>query len=156
MSDIKAWSMAVCMAALGCAAIRLLAPKAGSGKWFPLITSSFFLCTLILPALRLFTLPSLDVALLPEAVVSELLTERVQAQLHEQVEGAVTALVEEILRERGITAKKVGVITDTSEDGGIYMKQVTVRVDTQGAAQATVLREVLEAQLQTTVVIETE
>ena len=156
MNGLKAWSIAICMAALGCAAIRLLAPKAGSGKLFSLITSSFFLCALLLPAFQLFSLPSLEVELLPESVVSELLAERVQTQLHEQVESAVTALVETALRERGITAEKVDVITDISEDGGIYMQQVTVQVDTRDAPQAAVIREGLEAQLQTTVVIETK
>ncbi len=156
MNGLKAWSIAICMAALGCAAIRLLAPKAGSGKLFSLITSSFFLCALLLPAFRLFSLPSLEVELLPESVVSELLAERVQTQLHEQVESTVTALVETTLRERGITAEKVDVITDISEDGGIYMQQVTVQVDTRDAPQAAVIREVLEAQLQTTVVIQTK
>ena len=156
MSEIRAWSAAVCMAALGCSAVRLLAPKAGSGKLFSLITSSFFLCALALPLLNITSLPELKIDLLPSDVVTELLEERVTEQLTEQVEAAAVAFVEEAMTERQLCPKKVEVITDTSESGGIYMKQITIYVDKQSVPGTSLVREVVEKSLGTTVVVKAE
>ncbi|MBR5539806.1 MAG: hypothetical protein IKU56_00305 [Clostridia bacterium] len=156
MNEIRAWSAAVCMASLGCSAIRLLAPKVGSGKLFSLITASFFLCALALPLLNMTSTPELEVDLLPSDVVAGLLEQRVTEQLTVQVEAAVCAVVDEAMAARNIAAKKVEVITDTSESGGIYMKRITIYVDKQSVPIAAVVREVLEKQLETTVVIKTE
>ncbi len=156
MNGIRAWSAAVCMAALGCSAVRLLAPKAGSGKLFSLITASFFLCALALPLLNMSSLPELEMDLLPPDVVTGLLEERVTEQLTEQVEAAAVTFVEEAMAARNITPKKVEVMTDTSESGGIYMKQITIYVDKQSVPIAAVVREVLEKSLETTVVVKME
>lgn len=153
MNGIKLWSAAVCMAALGCAAVRLLATKAGSGKMFRLMTSTFFVCALLLPMSELCVSFSPNMDLLPSAVVDDLLEERVTEQLSEQVRETVTSLVTATLKEYGVTAEKITVITDISPNGAIYMKQVTVCVDKQNAAQVAMVREVLQAQLQTEVVI---
>lgn len=156
MNSIKAWSMAVCMAALGCAAIRLLATKTGSGKIFQLMTSTFFVCALILPLSKLVVFVSPHMEWLPSAMVDDLLDERVQEQLITQVRERVTALITTTLSEQGVTTEKITVTTDISPSGAIYMKQIIVCVDKQNVARATAVREVLETQLQTTVVIETK
>ncbi len=156
MSEIRAWSAAVCIAALGCSAIRLLAPKTGSGKLFSLILSSFFLCALALPVLNVGSLPQLDIGLLPSDITAGLLEERVTEQITEQVEAAAIAFVGEAMAARNITPKKVEVVTDTLESGGIYMKQITIYVDKQSMPIASVAREVLEKSLDTNVVVKAE
>lgn len=156
MNEIRAWSTAVCLAALGCAAVRLLAPKAGSGKLFSLITSSFFLCALVLPLLKIISVPNLDVEWLPSDIIAEQLDDRVTKQLTVQIEKAVSTVVEEAMAARNIEPKNVEVVTDISSSGGIYMKQITVYVDKQNVPIALTVREVLEQQLETTVVIEAE
>ncbi len=156
MNEIRAWSAAVCMAALGCSAIRLLAPKAGNGKLFSLLIATFFLCSLALPLLNITALPDLEVDLLPPDIVTGSLEERVTEQLTVQVEAAAAAVVDEAMAARNITAKKVEVITDTSESGGIYMKRITIYVEKQSVPIAAVVREVLEKRLKTTVTIKTE
>lgn len=156
MTELRAWSAAVCMAALGCSAIRLLAPKAGGGKLFSLITASFFICALALPLLNIGSLPELEIDLLPPDIVTGLLEERVTEQLTEQVKAAAVAYVDEAMAQRNVDPKKVEVITDTSESGGIYMKQITIYVDKQSMPTAAVVREVLEKSLGTTIVIKKE
>lgn len=155
MNDIRAWSTAVCMAALGCSALRLLAPKT-CGNVFSLVVSSFFLCALVLPVLQFYTVSSPDISFLPPEIQSDLLQEKVNTQLQEQVKEAAESLVNEAMAVRGISAKKVEVTTDISTEGGISMKQVTILVDKQTVPIAAVVREVLERQLVTTVVIKTE
>ena len=156
MNEIRAWSAVVCMAALGCSAIRLLAPKAGSGKLFSLITTSFFLCALALPLMKITSLPDLNIDLVPQDIADGLLEERVTEQLTVQIEATAAEVVNEAMAARNITAKKVEVMTDTSDSGGIYMKQITIYVDKQSVPIAAVVREVLEKQLETTVVVKTE
>ena len=156
MNEIRAWSAAICMAALGCSAVRLLAPKTGSGKIFSLITATFFLCALTLPLMRITSLPNLNIELLPSNVVDGLLEEQVNKQLLQQVEAAATEIVNEAMAARNIEAKKVEVVTDISDTGGIYMKQITIYVDKQQVPVAAVVREVLTEQLETTVVVKTE
>lgn len=154
MDGIRAWSTAVCLAALGCAAVRLLAPKAGAGKLFHLITATFFLCCLISPLLDYRLLADWEVEDLPPAVVDEVLEETVTEQLHRQVKDTVTALAEEALAARRVTAKKIEVTTDSLESGGIYIQQITITVDKQSMPTALVVGEVLETQLEAPVAVQ--
>lgn len=151
MDGLQAWCSAVCLSALGCAALRLLAPKNSIGKVFSLLLCTFFLCCMVSPLLAVRGRWKLDVDGLPDAVVSDLLADTVNEQLQVQVRETVTAVVEEALRNRGVTAEEIAVITDISEEGGIYIQHITITVDKQTIPVAAVVREVLERQLQTTV-----
>ena len=155
MDGIRAWCAALCLAALGCSAVGLLAPKNGTGKLLRLITMTFFLCCMLMPLLKLHSVESLDFDGLPPEVTAELLEDTVTQQLQRQVEDAVIALTRESLAKREITAEKIEVITDTSENGGIYIQQVTITVDKQTAPVAKSVGEVLAEQLETTVTVET-
>jgi hypothetical protein len=143
------------MAALGCSALRLLAPKV-CGKVFGLVVSSFFLCALVAPLMNLNAVAIPDFSGLPSDASNALLQDRVNAQLCEQVERAVQVVAEEALSIRNAAAKKVDVTTDISADGSISIEQVTLVVDKQTVPIAAVVREVLERQLETTIVIKTE
>ncbi len=156
MEGIRAWSVSLCMAALGCAAVRLLVPKNGNGKVFHLITATFFLCCMLMPLLRVQSVTPLDIHGLPEEVKADLLEDVVTRQLQAQVESTVTALAEEGLAARNVTAKKITVITDITAEGIIYIQQVTITVDKQTVSIARAVGEVLEQQLQTTVLVEAQ
>lgn len=156
MDGIRAWSAAVCLAALGCAAIQLLAPKDGIGKVFRLVVTTFFLCCMLLPMLKVGSLTQLDVADLPDAVVSEFLADTVTEQLERQVRDTVSTLATEMLAERGVTAEKIEVTTDISDEGGIYIQHVTITVDKQTVPIAKVAGEVLAKQLQASVEVTAE
>ncbi|MBP3436064.1 MAG: hypothetical protein J6K62_07055 [Clostridia bacterium] len=155
MDGIRAWSAALCVAALGCSAVALLAPKNGTGKLFRLITATFFICCMLMPLLKVRSFVSLDIGDLPPAVKAELLEDTVTRQLQTQVEETVIALAEEGLAARGITAKKITVTMDTSADGGIYIQQVTITVDKQTVPIAKAVGEVLAEELKTTVTVQT-
>lgn len=156
MKDIRLWCSLVCFAALGCTAVRLLAPRNGSGKLFQLITVSFFLCCFISPLLNLSSSTALSVDWMPPKTVSELLDKRVTKQLQTQVEEAVEKIVSTAFLERDITTQKIVVETDISSEGSIYIKQITVTVDKQSVPVSMVVREVLMKQLETTVTIKTK
>lgn len=156
MNEVRTWCAMACSAALGCSAVRLLAPKEGIGKVFRLITVSFFLCCLLSPLLKFRFATELAVEYMPPEMVSQLVEERVNKQLTVQVKQAVRQITEEALAERKITAKNIEVVTDISEQGGIYIEQITVTVDKQSVPAAMVVREVLQKQLQTKVSVNAE
>ena len=155
MDSIKAWAAALCIAAIVCAVLQMLAPKEGTGKVFKLILSAFFLCCLIMPLLRVGSLTRLDISVLPGEVQAELLEDRVNQQLMRQVQATVEQLAETALDSSGVKAEKIEVKTDTSPEGSIYIQQVTITLDKQSKPKALAAREVLEKQLGVSVVIET-
>ena len=156
MKDIQVWCSLVCLTALGCTAVRLLAPKDGVGKLFRLITVSFFLCCFISPLLKISSSTALAIDWMPPETVSELLDNRVTKQLKSQVEQAVEEVVIKAFSERNLLAQKIVVETDISDEGNIYIKQITVTVDKQNIPASAVVREVLAKQLKTTVTIKTK
>lgn len=131
MSEIRMWSITVCVAAAGCGLVCALAPKNATGKLLTIIVSSFFVCCMLLPILKVFSLTEPDIDFLPDSVVSQRLSEKVDDQLRKQVSETVEKMIVEALSLRKVKAKKIDVETDTSENGGIYIRQITVTVDKQ-------------------------
>ena len=154
MDEIRAWSAALCLAALGCSAIRLLVPKNGTGNLLQLMIGTFFICCLFMPLMELRSFTGLDIGDLPVEVTAELLEDTVTQQLQARVEDTVVALTEQRLAEQNITAEQITVITDISDEGGIYIQQVTITVDKQTVPIAKTVGEVLAEQLSTTVTVE--
>ncbi len=155
MESLREWSGYVCFAAVGCSVVQLLLPKEGTGKLLRLLVSTFFLCSLAMPLLEFRTQLSLDVDFLPQEIVSQELDEKVNEQLHRQIETVVCQITEECLAIRDVVPEKITVKTDTSETGGIYIQQVIVYVDKQSLNVAMTVRDVLETQLETDVLIKT-
>ncbi len=154
MDGIQGWAAALCVAAIGCALMQMLAPKDGLGRIFKLMLGAFFLCCMGMPLLQMGSITSLDVGSLPSDVTNELLQEKVDAQLRRQVESAVVKLAETALANRDVEAEKIAVTMDTSEDGGIYIQQVTIYLDKQNKPKALAVQQVLEQQLGVSVVLD--
>lgn len=153
MNEIRMWSITVCVAAAGCGIVCALAPKNATGKILTVIVSSFFVCCLILPILKVFSLTEPDIDFLPESAVSRQLSEKVDDQLHKQVRETVEKMIGEALSLRKVKTKKIDVQTDTSENGGIYIRQITVTVDKQDVPIALGAQASLEEQFGTVVKI---
>ena len=156
MTDMRAWAAAVCLAALACAALRLLTPKNGLGRLFQLTMAAFFLCCMLSPLLSLYRLSLPDLAMLPDSTASELLQERVRAQLEQQTQTALQETCDAALAAYGLSAKKVTATMDTDENGGIYITDITVLLDKQQAVNRVAIRQVLNRRLETDVTIQVE
>lgn len=137
----------MCFAAIGCAAVRLLIPEGNVGKSYRLLVMTFFVCSMVVPLLSVVVDPSLDIDWLPKEVVDEKLTEKVTEQLSDQVEEAVVRLAEECLSYRQVTAEKIVVKTNVSNEGNIYIEQVVIVVNKQQVSPVLAVRDVLEEQL---------
>ncbi|MBQ6830985.1 MAG: hypothetical protein IJO59_07690 [Clostridia bacterium] len=153
MEFLRNWSGAVCFAAVGCSAIRLLVSEGKTGKIYQLLVVTFFICSMITPLLQVSVDLPLDVEWLPQEMVTEQLTEKVTEQLAEQVKERVTAITEECLSYREAKAEKIVVKTNVSKEGNIYIEQVVIVVDKKQVPRVLGVRDVLEEQLGTTVSI---
>lgn len=156
MDAVKSWATMLCVVAVGCALVQMLAPKDGMGKILKLIIAAFFLCCMVSPLLSIKSLSSLNLDLLPDEISADLLQERVNEQLKQQMAAAVKKVADKSLKNYGITAEKVIVETDTSEEGGIYIRQVILYLNSQNIQKALTARQVMEQQLGVDVSVEEE
>ncbi len=151
MEFVKGWAGALCAVAIGCTVMQMLAPKDGMGRLFRILTAAFFLCCLTAPLLGLKSIPNLSLDTLPEDIRSDLLTEKVNEQLSRQVGAAVEGIAGQALKNYGLSAEKIETITDTSEDGSIYIKQIILYLDKQSLSQSAAVKQALEQRLGMTV-----
>ncbi len=153
MEAVRSWAIGLCVAAVGCAVLQLLAPKGGLGKLYHLLTAAFFLCCLVFPILAFQNLPELSIDTLPEEIQQSMLEERIRQQLVEQIDEALQTTTAQVLESYGFQAEKVVANTTTSEEGGIYMDSVTVYLDKENVRHALTIRLLLEQRLGVTVTI---
>lgn len=154
MEAVKSWAAALCVVAIGCTLVQYLAPKGGMGRIFRILIAAFFLCCLVSPLLSIKGLSSLPLDMLPEEIQADMLQEKVNEQLERQIETAVEGIVQTALDNYHLEAEKIETITDTSEDGSIYMKQIILYLDKQSLSQAATVKQVLEQRLETPVVLQ--
>ena len=147
MDEVTKWAAALCVAAVGCAAMQMLAPKGGLGRLFKLITVAFFLCCMVSPLLSMKSILPLQMDGMPEEVSADVLQERVKAQFKDQVTAAMQKVAEQTLANYHIPLAKVEVGMDTKEDGSIYINSVTVYLDKQNSAKAIAAKQVMEQRL---------
>lgn len=147
MDAIKGWAAALCVVAVGCTLIQMLAPKDGMGRIFRILIGAFFLCCMVSPLLSLRHITNLDLNLLPTEIQSTILEEKVKEQLDRQISAAVEKIVNQAMENYNLKAEKVETMTDTSEDGSIYMKQIILYLDKQSMSKSAAVRQALEQRL---------
>lgn len=151
MDTVTKWAAALCVAAIGCTVMQMLAPKGGLGKIFKLITAAFFLCCLISPLLSMKSILTLQTNDLPGEVSADVLQDRVKEQFKNQINIALQKAAEQTLANYHIPIAKIEADMDTGADGSIYINSVTVYLDKQNIAMAVAAKQVLEQRLGVTV-----
>ena len=147
MGDVIKWAAALCVAAAGCTALQILAPKKGMGRIFRLITAAFFLCCMASPLLSMKSILPIDIEGLPEEVSADAIKERVQKQIESQVNAALKQTAEQTLANYNIKVLKIEVNMDTDEDSRIYISGVVLYLDKQNRSQAITAKQVMEQRL---------
>lgn len=154
MDGIKGWAAALCVAAIGCALMQMLAPKDGMGKIFKLMLGAFFLCCMTMPLLQLRSISGLDIGSLPSEVTTSCCRKRWTPSFAARWKPRSDSWRRRRSKAAASKQEKIAVTTDTSEDGGIYIQQVTIYLDKQNKPKALAAREVLEQQLGVSVVLD--
>ncbi len=154
MDVIRRWAVGLCFAALGGTILRRMAPEKGTGTVFRVLLSAFFILLFFTPFLTPFSLSQWSFSEwgLPELSTS-LLEETVERRLAESVKSAASDVVNTTLSAQGITAQKIEVTTDTTQDGSIYIERIDVWLSSRYSGKKARAREILEKRLETTVSI---
>ena len=147
MDKVTSWAAALCVAAIGCTALQMLAPKGSLGRLFKMITAAFFICCMAVP---LMSFRSVDLNLdniETEVSSNDDLNNKVNKQFEEQVTAALKQVADSALEQYGIKVSKVKVNMDTNEDGSIYISGVILYLDKQDSSKCLVAKQVMEEKL---------
>ncbi|MBE6759970.1 MAG: hypothetical protein E7554_07770 [Ruminococcaceae bacterium] len=144
MDGLREWAIALCAAAVLCAAAEMIAPSDKNGKGIRVIAAGVMLCAVILPLSRMDCSGFRDITLGAEAFEPDTrLCAAIEQQTADAVSGTVESLVSDCLRRLGVEWEDISVVMDISEDGCISIGQITVRT----AAGQTVSQEETESEL---------
>ncbi|HBT63775.1 MAG TPA: hypothetical protein DEB10_03815 [Ruminococcaceae bacterium] len=153
MNEVTKWAATLCVAAIGCTALQMLAPKKGMGNIFKMITAAFFLCCLVSPLLSMKSILPLNINSIPNEVSADIIEEQVKKQFEEQVTAALQMKVDQTLKNYDILLLKVEINMDTGEDGSIYISGVVLYLDKQSRLKAVAAKQVAEELLGTEVIV---
>lgn len=136
MSEIAKWAAALCVAAIGCTALQILAPKKGMGNIFKLITAAFFLCVMISPLLSGRSILNLNFNGIAREISADEIQSRVVEQIENQVTVALKAKMDQVFKNYGIELRKVEVNMDIGENQSIYINNIVLYLDKQNRTKA--------------------
>ena len=147
MDAVVKWASALCVAAVGCTILQILAPKKGMGRIYRLITAAFFLCCMASPLFSVNSLLNFDIGDMPSEVSDDIMREKVKQQFELQVNTALGRIAEQSLENYGVKFSKIKVNMDRDEYGSIYINGVVLYLDQKQMSKAITAKQVLEERL---------
>ena len=147
MDALQAWAVTLCVLAVAVAALRLLAPKTGTGKLLRLLIGVVFLCAAVTPLLSLRGLAQLKIAPQTEENTGVALQERLRQQVENQANTRLAEVADDMLAVYHVSVQKIEAQASILEDGGIYITSVVVTLDKQQARNESTIRQVLRERL---------
>lgn len=153
MADFRAWTVAVCAAAVVCTLLERLFSDTGIGWQGRLLLPCVFLCVLLSPLSGGVSSVKLPDFTDENPVDSGALTLRMRQQTVRLVNEKLLEMVNQSLAGYGWSAKKVVANMDIAADGSISMGQILLYVDEDTAQRATAVRQVAEKRLGTEVTV---
>lgn len=154
MSAITGWAAGLCAVALGCAAVRLLAPEKSLGRLFNLILTALFLCCMVAPLLDGNVENLLSAGTSSTEVEAPALQQQLLAQYRTQVTSALDTVTRQTLDNYHLDYEKVAVDMDMDADGRIYITNITVYLDAQNLSNTIAVKQVMERRLERDVNVE--
>lgn len=151
MDSLKEWAISVCAAAVICAALDMLIPEHKYEKVLRLCLAAFALCVCIAPLSGLQSCGGewrhSNKEEMQYTRLSSDLQQQVERQSAAAVEGAVSRIIDEKLRQLGFSSYEIAVKTDIAADGSITIGQVAVTLAGTSDAEAAAAQSALEQYL---------
>lgn len=126
MSAVRAWSLAICMAALAASLMQYLLPGGSMERMAKFVTGAFFLCVLVAPIANIAPQLSALFQQQVQAEPDERLSSTVEEQIQSAAQRSIRNLVAAELNKIQINCKNVSVIMDTDETSSIVINKVIV------------------------------
>ena len=130
MEALRQWALCVTFSAVAGAVVYILSPKGATDKTVKTVVSLFLITAILSPFItqkRIYTDFSAFSAA-GSAPAAGNLGDTVNRQLDDTFCAILTAQIQSVLREMGITDGQITVLTDIDGQGSIFIKQVTVRI----------------------------
>lgn len=151
MDSFKQWAVLACTVAVACTVLYRLFPDTPLGKQGRMMLPCVFLCVLLSPLLSAtWSLPS-GIETPAPLTDPAALEARFRQQTVEQVNSTLLAMVNQALESYGYKAEKIITDMDIAADGRISMGQITVCVDEDAARRLSLIKQVAQQRLGTTV-----
>ncbi|PWM41007.1 MAG: hypothetical protein DBX66_00410 [Clostridiales bacterium] len=151
METIRQFAAMVCVAAVGCCALRLLLPQSALEPVLRVILSAFFLLCLLLP-LRGISLPEFSAgsALFEGEVAGgqQQLSERLREQVEQAAGDNLRTVIDEKLKKFGISGTNIGIKIHTSTAGSIDITGVELMLPQEYAHLSEKARAYVEDELE--------
>ncbi len=153
MKSIQQWTSIICIASIICIIIELMLPPGKMEKTMRMVLGIFMVCALISPIKNLKKLNFNISNITTEAIKDKFeFTNKINSQLTNLAEDNVRVLILSILKEKGISPKKVDIFMDTNEDNCISIIKSKIYVSKEEAELVNNIKSLIESKLK----IETE
>lgn len=152
MNGLRGWAVAVCTVAVVCTALSRLFPETALGRQGRRLIPCVFLCVMLAPLLKNAPL-LLESSTVVGDKTAETTTEAVRRQTAARLNQMLLDMVNQALKEYGLSAKKVDCGMDIDAEGRISMGQITVFVDGDSAVRSAAVSQLAEKRLGTPVLV---
>jgi|GEM_PF-3875419 len=149
MTQLKVWTVSVCLAVAAASILEMVVPNNKLEKSAHMLIGLFLMCAVFLPFSGGISVewPERSQTVEERNLNARTLEEEVKRQALANMETRVEELTVKRLEEEGIHIKKISVAMDTLSDGRIEISQVEIGLDAKWLTHEGKIREILENQL---------
>lgn len=132
MENIKNWAAILSLTAVICTLFEIFVPPGNVGKSMHMVISLFAVCLAVFPlisAFRNFKFEFNNLVSNAKPKFSAKLAEGVETQASDLISGNIKVVIESLLREIGVTSKKIEIFMDKNTEGCIVMIRCKIYIE---------------------------
>lgn len=132
MENIKNWAAMLSLTAAICTLFEIFIPPGKVGKSMRMVISLFAVCLAVFPlvsAFRNFKLEFNNLISNAKPKLSTKFADNVETQASDLISGNIKVVVRSLLREIGVTSKKIEIFMDKNPEGCIVMIRCKIYIE---------------------------
>lgn len=132
MENIRNWAAILSLTAVICTLFEIFVPPGKVGKSMHMVISLFAVCLAVFPlisAFRNFKFEFNNLISNAKPKLSAKLAEGVETQASDFISGNIKVVIESLLREIGVTSKKIEIFMDKNPEGCIVMIRCKIYIE---------------------------
>lgn len=156
MADIRQWSAVLCICAVICAIIEIMAPGGNMDKILKTVLSGFVLCALIVPLKNIDLSLDFSIQYDRELPVQEETQQLLQEQTITLAQHKIKLLVQAELDKINVVPENIEIFTDNSDISSISIITIEVTVKENYSNKAEMIKSCIEQALGLNVTVNIE
>lgn len=132
MENIRNWAAMLSLTAVICTLFEIFVPLGKVGKSMRMVISLFAVCLAVFPlvsAFRNFKLEFNNLISNAKPKLSTKFADNVETQASDLISGNIKVVVRSLLREIGVTSKKIEIFMDKNPEGCIVMIRCKIYIE---------------------------